>query len=87
MPRTSLTQRERKDNALLDKLDLYRLKRLREDGVDKEDVAHALGFDCSSTLYSRMKDPGTFTLRELHSIASVLNMNIGTMLGEGGEAT
>lgn len=82
MPRTSLTQRERKNNEVIGYIDRYKNSRLRE-GANIDDVAHALGFLNRATFYRRLKNPDGFTLGELHAMASVLNINIGTMLGEG----
>lgn len=82
MPRTSLTQRERKNNEVVGYIDRYKNSKLRE-GASIDDVAHALGFMNRATFYRRLKNPDGFTLRELHAIASVINVNIGTLLGEG----
>ncbi|MBQ8551412.1 MAG: hypothetical protein IJ428_01205 [Clostridia bacterium] len=81
MGRTSRDQRTKKNNVLLDHVELYRLKMFKK-GVDKEEVAHLLGFNCSGTLYNRLENPNDFKLGELHEIASVLNINIGPLLGE-----
>ena len=81
MPRTSVSQRERKNDTLVGKLDAYQNRRLR-DGDHIEAVARSLGLS-TSTYYKRIRQPETFTLGELHAIASVLNITVGTLLGEG----
>ena len=81
MPRTSTVQRDRKNSNLVGLLDHYQNRRLR-DGDRIDAVARSLGFS-TSTYYKRMRHPDTFTLGELHAVASVLNINVGTLLGEG----
>lgn len=81
MPRTSTSQRERKNSNLVGLLDHYQNCRLRNgDHIDA--VAKTLGFS-TSTYYKRLRQPDTFTLGELHAVASVLNVSVGALLGEG----
>lgn len=82
MPRTSTSQRERKDAELVSRIDAYSRQRIRS-GARCEDVAKSLGFKSKGTLYNRLKTPEAFTLAELHAIASCLNISIGALLGEG----
>ena len=83
MPRLSQTQQEKKNQALMNRLDAYIMQRYRA-GDNSETVARALGLT-KSTMYNRLAKPSTFTLQELYFIANVLNVNVGTLLGERGE--
>lgn len=80
MPRLPKSREDRQRQAIIDAIDLYMIGKTRS-GVDARTAAATLGINYS-TLLNRRKNPGGFTLREIQSIANVLNISVPTLLGE-----
>ena len=80
MPRLAKLKTEIQYVKLVDNIRLYQLKR-SDAGDSCFESAQRLGIPYR-TLMNKMKKPGTFTLRELQSVANTLNVSIATLLGE-----
>lgn len=81
MPRLPKSKEDKQRQAIVNAVDLYMIGKTRS-GVDARTAAAAFGFSYS-TLLNRRKNPGNFTLREIQSIANVLNVSVPTLLGGG----
>ncbi|MGN1128532.1 MAG: hypothetical protein ACI4T6_06195 [Candidatus Flemingiibacterium sp.] len=80
MPRLAKLKTEIQYVKLVDNIRLYQLKR-SDAGDSCFESAQRLGIPYR-TLMNKMKKPGTFTLRELQSIANTLNVSISSLLGD-----
>lgn len=80
MPRLPKSKEDKQRQAIIDAIDLYMIGKTRS-GIDARTAAATLGIKYS-TLLNRRKNPGGFTLREIQSIANVLNISVPTLLGE-----
>lgn len=80
MPRLAKTQAERQCAAILREVDAYVADR-RRNGFDAQSAAQSLGLTYT-VLWRRRKNPESFTLSELQSIANTLNISLPALLGE-----
>lgn len=80
MPRLARLKTENQYSKLVENIRLYQLKR-SDAGDSCFESAQRLGIPYR-TLMNKMKKPGTFTLRELQSIANTLNVSISSLLGD-----
>ena len=80
MPRLTRLKTENQYSKLVENIRLYQLKR-SDAGDNCFESAQRLGIPYR-TLANRLKKPGTFTLRELQSVANTLNVSIASLLGD-----
>lgn len=75
MTKSEAKSREKKNKEINAQVSYY----LKKENYTKQDLASMMGM-CVATLYNKLRDPNTFTLREVRDLRIILGLSEEQML-------